>query len=1736
MKRSLKKGLPGGPNEKVFSKEGYRSTSPDVNNLFNFIPSGNITMKEKDGTPLKKGPLLGIDNLGNSKLMLPGANYQFPGDVVKEVPLAKKGGLPKAQKGIATFKDSLDLYKNSLVQQDFYNKMQSFYNPVITNAWKSPFEEVKLAEAATLLYKPSNRGNQDKWTATDKSNFETTKKIIKANKDPNVAYITDMITGKLDPNAPALRYDARIKPQGKRGYKPWEHKFTAIDTKINDKNFNNRKSGEPWISNYDGTGENGTRDEWIKWGKKNGFSQKDIISFLYKRKKANAANHLKGQVTEIPYYDPIAIKPGTLLTDDEIKKRVKLYGTTGIPIDRLKKLGLNNSQHLKPTKPKPVKSPCSNPITTVINNVPEKIPFGKKLVGTDEEIITVAGKKCEYVKTINPIYEDIKIEPIELQKFPVKIDNGPLPPLQMHDYTLPDPIEAPEYILDPYTADRLSLDVKLPQNKIAALFDRGVIDSKGHIALGKRDKTRLIPRIVQKATGYDPAYFEGYEDEEGNFVPGELDYGNATGSEMEFKGAASLRDLINQKKYEKEYEEYEKKLDEWLKEYEQQNKKQEEGGEFKKGGSKKKPSKKYSRSLMAKNRLFAKNPLFKKTKSAKNKIYDPYSPYFQEGGEQEAMNAMMKARLAYANEFNNPSAQRMINIPDQPYEFDNGDTGTHYMASMDNYAVPQIQSVNGVLQIGDYGPESTEAMRFDSDEDANYFAENYKDVSPGFMDVELDDNEIEEYRKGGYIVEDISVPSLTKASYGHSVGNLIRKDDGGSISGTQGLTDDFSQRLAQMILDARAQGVDLGVGSGYRSYEKQKRLWEQALKKYGSPEKARKWVAPPGGSFHNKGLAVDLNSNGQFLGKDANSKATEWAHANAKKYGLHFRMGHEPWHIEPIEKSKSSSDKENEHDHEGEGDFGGQKITTEDEYNKMVEAKNLEFDLKQKELEERERRLHDDDYSNWTPSKKEDVVNPEQQILDEYSKIIAPSNQNMNALYNANLQRQMKTGGFIVELDDSEIERYKQGGYIIEELPKAQEGIQIETPVWSHINTNAPVMRTSFSDPVLEVTQRKVVQPEVKPQPVVNVNKEKTFEEAHAEARSTLGPNAIFEFNGRKYGTNNPGEDFKPDEKTLEKSGLNTENVKQNIKKQNEEIDDPYISKKTVKVQEKEYEDWDKIKEKNIELNKSSNANKIVKYKTGDKSGKNYVIVDKKKGLLHIYSPGNDKPIFTSPVDLGANKGDAQTTTKVKDTNGDGIIDSIEAQKGKADFSLGNKMTGAGKYYISNIDPKGYGGLPLFNMMNESQYSNYKKTGKVDNVATSFHKGYISDDESRVSNGCVRCNKTTLDNLTKYLQNSSEIFILPEDEGNSFVYENGQLNFKVKNKGDLYTYKNNGKVYKKENNTWYVAPKAGSSFTKITEGSRIKELNKNATNAGYNYYVDSHGKVQKGQGVNKGPTLNYIPIKTSLDEEKFRDEKFTFWDFDDEQELKRVKEFTKSLQDNKQKIMKVAKINGDVYNDIAKITFGIFGTESNYADTHTKELNFLRAVKKYIKPSSSSSPDYRSKYFIYGADEDYRSVGPTQMRWSYLSDDEKKALKEVGINSNSELMYTSNAALATAVVLGIRYNQQLTAEQKKDIWKSLPKTWNTRANYAYRVKNNSKYLILEQKNTKDPKLIAKSNPKDVYTYKGNPNAKYKKDKNGNWYINYGSKTNNKFVRLNDPTGKRSKLLNANATKLKKFTR
>lgn len=103
-----------------------------------------------------------------------------------------------------------------------------------------------------------------------------------------------------------------------------------------------------------------------------------------------------------------------------------------------------------------------------------------------------------------------------------------------------------------------------------------------------------------------------------------------------------------------------------------------------------------------------------------------------------------------------------------------------------------------------------------------------------------------------------------------------------------GMDKEFSDRLARLLKDAPGSGVK--VKSGYRSTERQAQLYAAALKKYGSPQAARKWVAPPGRSNHNHGVAADLAY--------ASPAVQQWAHANAAKYGLNFRMGHEPWHIE----------------------------------------------------------------------------------------------------------------------------------------------------------------------------------------------------------------------------------------------------------------------------------------------------------------------------------------------------------------------------------------------------------------------------------------------------------------------------------------------------------------------------------------------------------------------------------------------------------------------------------------------------------------------------------------------------------------------------------------------------------------------------------------------------------------------------------------------------------------------
>lgn len=74
--------------ERGGSIDGYREDSLDNTNPFNVIMSGHISM---DNVPQR---LLGIDDTEDMRVMIPGMDEHFMGNMVLELPLGKKGGMP----------------------------------------------------------------------------------------------------------------------------------------------------------------------------------------------------------------------------------------------------------------------------------------------------------------------------------------------------------------------------------------------------------------------------------------------------------------------------------------------------------------------------------------------------------------------------------------------------------------------------------------------------------------------------------------------------------------------------------------------------------------------------------------------------------------------------------------------------------------------------------------------------------------------------------------------------------------------------------------------------------------------------------------------------------------------------------------------------------------------------------------------------------------------------------------------------------------------------------------------------------------------------------------------------------------------------------------------------------------------------------------------------------------------------------------------------------------------------------------------------------------------------------------------------------------------------------------------------------------------------------------------------------------------------------------------------------
>jgi len=129
---------------------------------------------------------------------------------------------------------------------------------------------------------------------------------------------------------------------------------------------------------------------------------------------------------------------------------------------------------------------------------------------------------------------------------------------------------------------------------------------------------------------------------------------------------------------------------------------------------------------------------------------------------------------------------------------------------------------------------------------------------------------------------------------------------------------EMAENLAKMIDNMKDRGLTVWVASAYRTYERQKYLYNNKVsrlkKQYGNKKtqaeievQAATIVAIPGTSEHQLGLAADLTKDGTLTEKFGVSAEGKWIAENCHNYGFIVRYPkgkehltgviYEPWHI-----------------------------------------------------------------------------------------------------------------------------------------------------------------------------------------------------------------------------------------------------------------------------------------------------------------------------------------------------------------------------------------------------------------------------------------------------------------------------------------------------------------------------------------------------------------------------------------------------------------------------------------------------------------------------------------------------------------------------------------------------------------------------------------------------------------------------------------------------------------------
>lgn len=381
----------------------------------------------------------------------------------------------------------------------------------------------------------------------------------------------------------------------------------------------------------------------------------------------------------------------------------------------------------------------------------------------------------------------------------------------------------------------------------------------------------------------------------------------------------------------------------------------------------------------------------------------------------------------------------------------------------------------------------------------------------------------------------------------------------------------------------------------------------------------------------------------------------------------------------------------------------------------------------------------------------------------------------------------------------------------------------------------------------------------------------------------------------------------------------------------------------------------------------------------GYKHSTNYAIIDKKNHTFSIFDKDNNLLYQTDDIATGASGNDYNTVT-------------YRGKRGTIENMAGNNSTPAGITQITGIS--NYHGAPAFT---RGRVNNNNQVGKVrgwqrddqgnwyqtdnlvnDDIASSLHIGNTKTG----SNGCVRLNKQTLEDIGQFLGVGDRVYTLPEQGGSRFTLKGGKLNFTADN-----------------------------PYGNIKKGT-ISESGHDMENwDDYNTTIDK----------------TYTPLKLKW-------KKTGNKEYDNNR-----KSFARGIVNNQEALQKMFNLSSSEYNHLAELALGIaeqeskFGTATRYKVKQLLGEDGVEILKTYknapdiVKLNPASALGYTiTKYNVdkYFNKQPALSRGWTQIKNQGDNEDLRNIYKQLGIDDNS-IKTGEGSAIATIARLAYMYNNEV---------------------------------------------------------------------------------------------------------------